>query len=92
MSTLYKPNQYPPQLREEIIQMSGTAVDIANRWALGWPKTVKGLIVSGEYLDALKYQEEQEIRALMDTSLNHLSSWEKAEVYGLSQQPPSPSL
>ena len=40
--------------------MSQTAIEIANRWMLGWPKTVKGLIATREYLEALKYQEEGE--------------------------------
>lgn len=71
--------------------MSQTAIEIANRWMLGWPKTVKGLIASGEFLEALKSQEEQEIRIKLDTSMNHLSSWEKNEVMGLTAEPPAPS-
>jgi hypothetical protein len=60
--------------------MSQTAIEIANRWMLGWPKTVKGLIATREYLEALKYQEEREIKVKLDTSMNHLSSREKNEV------------
>jgi hypothetical protein len=71
--------------------MSQTAIEIANRWLLGWPKTVKSLMASGEYLEALKDQEQQEIRVKMDNSMNHLSSWEKSEVMGLSLCPPSAS-
>lgn len=71
--------------------MSDTAIEIANRWALGWPQTVKELIASGEYLDALKAQEREEIRVKLEPGLSHLSSWEKAQEYGLSMAPPSPS-
>ena len=71
--------------------MSQTAIEIANRWMLGWPKTVKGLISTGEYLEALKYQEEREIKVKLDTSMNHLSSWEKNEVMGLTAEPPAPT-
>lgn len=91
MQDLYKPSQYPAPLRQELNKMSQTAIEIANRWALGWPKTVKDLIETGEYLDALKYQEEQEVKVKLDPGSNHLSSWEKAEVFGLSQHPPASS-
>ena len=91
MQSLYKPRQYPPELRQTLGRMSGTAIEIANRWALGWPQTVKELIASGEYLDALKAQEREEIRVKLEPGLSHLSSWEKAQEYGLSQSPPSPS-
>ena len=91
MQSLYKPRQYPPELREALGQMSDTAIEIANRWALGWPQTVKGLIATGEYLDALKAQEREEIRVKLAPGLNHLSSWEKAQECGLSQHPPAAS-
>ena len=89
MQSLYKPSQYPPELREALDRMSGTAIEIANRWALGWPQTVKELIASGEYLDALKAQEHEEIRVKLEPGLSHLSSWEKAQEYGLCQHPPA---
>jgi hypothetical protein len=58
---------------------------------LGWPGRVKGLIESGEFLEALKDQEQKEIAVKLDKSLMHLSSWEKNEVLGLSDDPPWPS-
>jgi hypothetical protein len=91
MQSLYKPKSYPAPMRSEILAMSQTAIEVANRWMLGWPETVKGLIESGEFLEALKNQEQEEIRIKMDNSLSHLSSWEKNEVMGLSAAPPSPS-
>lgn len=51
---------------------------------------MKALIASGEYLEALKIQEEER-KVLIEPGLNHLSSWEKAEVMRLTQAPPSPS-
>lgn len=91
MQSLYKPNQYPLELRRTIGKMSQTAIEIANRWALSWPQTVKDLIASGEYLDALKAQEREEIRVKLEPGLSHLSSWEKAQEYGLCQHPPAAS-
>jgi len=91
MQTLYKPSQYPPALRQTLGRMSDTAIEIANRWALGWPQTVKALIASGEYLDALRAQEREEIRVKLEPGLSHLSSWEKAQEYGLSLAPPAPT-
>ena len=91
MQPLYKPNQYPPELRQAIGQMSDTAIEIANRWALGWPQAVKDLIATEEYLDALKAQVREEIRVKLEPGLSHLSSWEKVQEYGLCQHPPAAS-
>jgi hypothetical protein len=89
MQDLVKPNAYPPEIRTQVLAMSQTAREVANRWMLGWPKRVQTLIRSGYYLEALEGQAEQEERAKMDTSLNHLSSWEKAQVWELSLEPPA---
>lgn len=91
MQALYSPKRYPPELSRRINAMSPLAISIANRWMLGWPEAVKALIAYGEYLDALKEQVAQERKAMDEPGLNHLSSWEKAEVMGLSQAPPSTS-
>lgn len=90
MTNLYNQKAYPQEIANEIQKMPPLATQIANRWMLGWPKTVKALIASGEYLEALKIQEEER-KALIEPGLNHLSSWEKVEVMGLTQAPPSPS-
>lgn len=92
MQSLYSPKKYPADLARKINCLSPLAIAIANRWMLGWPQSVKALIASGEYLDALIWQEEQERAALDKPGLDHLSSWEKAEVMGLSQSPPAASL
>lgn len=91
MQSLYLPKKYPPDLARKIEHMSPSAISIANRWMLGWPEAVAALIATDEYLAALTHQEAQERRALADLNLNHLSSWEKAEVMGLSQAPPAAS-
>ena len=88
MTALYKANVYPPAIREELMRRSQTAREIANRWLLGWPKRVQRLIAENYFLEALENQTAEEERAKMDTSLNHLSSWEKAQVWELSLEPP----
>jgi hypothetical protein len=91
MQSLYKPKAYPEPMRSEMQAMSDTAIEVANRWMLGWPGRVKGLIESGEFLEALKDQEQKEIAVKLDKSLMHLSSWEKNEVMGLTDEPPYPT-
>lgn len=90
MQTLYKPNQYPPQLRAKLSEMSPLAKEIANRWALGWPKTVKELIRLDQYLDALERQEEKEREVLSNPGNSHLARHEIVQEYGLSLSPPTP--
>ena len=91
MQSLYNPSLYPPELRQQISKMSQTAIEIANRWALGWPQIVKDLIATGEYLAALKNQEREEVKVKLEPGLTHLSIWEKAQEYGLTLAPPAPT-
>jgi len=88
MQDLIKPNAYPPEVRTQLLTMSQTAREIANRWMLGWPKRVQRLIEENYYLEALTEQTRWEEKAKMDTTLNHLSSWEKAQVWELPMEPP----
>jgi hypothetical protein len=90
MQELYRPSSYPEPIRSEFRKARPLMVEIANRWMLGWPKRVKGLIASGEYLDALKLQTEQEMRAISAPGMNHLARHEMAHEYGLSLEPPEP--
>jgi hypothetical protein len=90
MQALYKPSAYPQAIRSQIEAMPQLAVEIANRWMLGWPKTVQALIESGEYLTALKSQEQQERDVLASETTRHLARHEIAELYGLTAAPPSP--
>jgi len=88
MQILYKPNEYPEALRNLIAQ-SRMGIELANRWMLGWPGRVKTLIEAKEYQVAFESQLEQEIEAEANAvQYNHLSSWEKREVLGLSESPP----
>ena len=70
--------------------MPPLAIAIANRWMMGWPKTVKALLENQQYLDALKEQEQAEREAYSRPGNQHLARHEIAELYGLSSAPPTP--
>lgn len=89
MAELYNPKMYPVDLRRKLRLMPRLTVAIVNRWALGWPKAVKALIDSGEYLAALKAQDAQERKVLAEPGNNHLADHEKIELAGLSMAPPT---
>lgn len=89
MQSLYKPSQYPNGLAAQISRMPALAIEIANRWALGWPKRVKALVASGEYLEALKAQEAKEREVLSKPGNSHLSRHEIVQEYGLTMSPPA---
>lgn len=91
MQSLYSPKAYPAPIRNEMLSMGGLTVEIANRWMLGWPKTVKALIKSGEYLEALKRQEAEERDLFSRVDLRHLARHEICEEYGLTPMPPMPT-
>ncbi len=88
MQTLYKPRQYPNGLATQISRLPPLTIEIANRWALGWPKQVKALVASGEYLDALKAQKQTERELLSKPGNSHLARHEIVQEYGLSLSPP----
>jgi len=93
MQELYQPTLYPPQTRAQIVAMGSLAVEIANRWILGWPVRVKGLLETGEYLAALAEQRECEATAnARAANLCHLARHEINELFGLSQEPPAPTI
>jgi hypothetical protein len=89
MQDLYSPKTYPPTLQAQIKAMPPLATDIANRWLMGWPKRVKGLIVANQYLAALTSQEAQERKAYLSPGNGHLAHHEIAEMYGLTPEPPT---
>jgi len=91
MQTLYNPSQYPKELQARLNLMPPLAIEIANRWMLGWPKTVKGLIEANQYLDALTTQEQQEREVLSQQGNNHLARHEIVQEYGLNLAPPTPT-
>lgn len=87
MQNLHKPNEYPEELHKLITQ-SRLGTELANRWMLGWTGRVKALIEAGEYQAAFEMQLAQEIKANA-AQYNHLSSWERREVLGLRESPPT---
>lgn len=89
MQALYKPNQYPPEIRAKLKLMPPLAIEIANRWMLGWPKAVQELIEAGQYLEALRNQESEEREVLSNPGNSHLARHEIVQEYGLSLSPPS---
>ena len=91
MQTLCSPKKYPASVQQAMEEVSPLAIEIANRWMLGWPKTVKALLATGEYLDALKRQEVLERDLFSRVDLRHLARHEICELYGLSPMPPTPS-
>lgn len=89
MQALYKPNQYPQEIRAKLKLMTPLAIEIANRWMLGWPKAVQELIEAGQYLEALRNQESEEREVLSNPGNSHLARHEIVQEYGLSLSPPS---
>jgi hypothetical protein len=63
------------------------AIEIANRWVLGWPETVTALIEADEYLDALERQEENEREILANSTETHLSRIDILKLNGVSLSP-----
>ena len=90
MQPLHSPQSYPVPVKAALAKMSPLATEIANRWMLGWPKTVAKLLESGQYLEALKSQEESERNAYSQPGNQHLARHEIADLYGLTDAPPTP--
>ena len=91
MQSLYKPSLYSKEIQAQLKLAPPLTIEIANRWALGWPKTVKELIKSGQYLEALKNQAEQERDVLSLPGNSHLARHEIVQEFGLSLSPPEAS-
>lgn len=91
MSSLQNHNQYPKDLARKVNLMSPLAIQIANRWMMGWPETVMALISQGEYLPALTRQEHEERKVLAESTVTHLAQHEIVQESGLSLAPPSPT-
>ena len=89
MQTLYKPIMYPAGIKKKLELMPPLAIEIANRWAMGWPKAVKELMESGRYLEALTAQEQEEREVLSKPGNSHLARHEIVQEYGLSLSPPN---
>ena len=88
MQELYRPKSYPPNVRAALKRMPPLAIEIANRWMMGWPDRVTALIEANEFLPALTAQEKDEREAYSNPGNNHLARHEIAELYGLSAAAP----
>ncbi|MGZ8238725.1 MAG: hypothetical protein ACXWTY_12735 [Methylobacter sp.] len=80
--------RYPKEIQNYLKSATPMAIEIANRWVLGWPEAVTALIDSGEYLEALENQEQQEREILAGEGTSHLARHEILQEYGLSLSPP----
>lgn len=89
MQELYNPKAYPQSVRDAMEQMPALATEIANRWMLGWPESVKTLLARGVYLTLLTEQEAKERQAYLEPGNSHLARHEIAELYGLNPAPPA---
>lgn len=89
MQQLYSPKTYPPEIQQRLKTMPPLAIEIANRWLLGWPQATKDLLKSGQYLEALKAQEQQERDVLSQPGNSHLARHEIVQEFGLSLSPPT---
>lgn len=90
MDHLVNPKAYPPPLPEQIKAQGQYAVDVANRWMLGWPGRVKSLIAKGDYLTVLTEQVEQEMKVLTGPDApTHLARHEIVQAYGMTLEPPT---
>jgi hypothetical protein len=82
-------NRYPKEIQKKLKYATPLTIEIANRWVLGWPEAVTALIDSGQYLEALENQEQQEREALTQPGNTHLARHEIVLEAGLSLAPPA---
>lgn len=91
MEALHNPSAYPAEIALKIEAMGETARSIANRWLLGWPDRVQGLLRTAEYLPALEAQVDREKTVLAEeANLRHLAPREIREMFELREEPPRP--
>lgn len=89
MQAPYNLKRYPKEIQKELNFATPLAIEIANRWLLGWPEAVTALIDTGQYLEALENQEQQEREALTQPGYSHLARHEIVQELGLSLAPPA---
>lgn len=88
MQALYERGLYGEPTALKIESMGSTAVSIANRWALGWQSRVTELLITEQYVDALRKQTDLELDVLSgETALGHLSSTEILQFHGVCLEP-----
>lgn len=92
MSLLYAQELLKPETVAEILELGRKAEQIADRWAMGWPRRTRELEKQGTLLQHLREQTELENRALAEAhqggNVQHLADHEIAELYELREGPP----
>lgn len=88
MANLHNPGLYTTWELECIQGMSSYAVELANRWAIGWPERVRALVGTGEYMHLLIRQEYMERDALCWAHANQRKVEDVFLSRGLSMAPP----
>ncbi|OIQ72021.1 hypothetical protein GALL_463550 [mine drainage metagenome] len=80
---------YTAAIAAQIEAMGQMAISVANRWVMGWPQRVKGLVKSGQYLECLETQVAYENDILAKTAdLRHLARHEIMQMYEIREAPP----
>lgn len=91
MPLLYAQELLTPETVAAILELGQKAEQIADRWAMGWPKRTRELERQGILLEKLSIQAERESRATRQAAeegITHLAEHEIAELWGLSLRPP----
>lgn len=88
MSLMYAEEILKPETVTAILELGQKAEQIADRWAMGWPKRTQELERQGILLEKLSNQAERESRAIRENGTTHLADHEIAELWGLSPWPP----
>lgn len=89
MSLLYAQHILKPETVAAILELNwNQAEQIADRWAMGWPKRTRELEKQGRLLKVLHDQAEAESRAIRENGTTHLADHEIAELWGLNPWPP----
>lgn len=88
MSLMYAQEILKPETVSAILELGPKAEQIADRWAMGWPKRTRELEKQGTLIVALRDQAERESRAIRENGTTHLADHEIAELWGLNPWPP----
>lgn len=89
MEPLYMRGLYGPPTAVQIEVMGSITIEIANRWALGWPDRVVAMLTSGIYMQKLLEQSEREKDVLANEYATHLARAEILQMYGVALAPPA---
>lgn len=88
MANLHNPGLYTDWEMEWFRGMSRYGVELANRWAIGWPERVRALVGTGEYMHILIRQEHMERDAICWAHANQRNVESVFRSRGLSMAPP----